>query len=119
MSNNTIRETIDAVIRTEIGSVPTGYGRVVEAVKVAVEGLAEQAADSIRESASGVASPEQVETALVAAGLVEPEPVVEDAPTPEDPQRDARISAIESNVAGLTEAVKRLTDLAERHLGRL
>lgn len=113
MSNNTIRETIDAAVREQIGSVPMGYERVVEAVKVAVEGLAESAADSLRESGQELgASDEEIESALVSAGLVEPEPT----PEPESVSED---SNIETRVGKIEAAVERLTALAERHLGRL
>lgn len=110
--SSTIRTTIESVISERVGTVPAGYQPVVDAVIEAVEGLAEQAADSLRESGSSVASPEQIESALVAAGLVEPEPVVEDVPQPEDPTRDGRIRSLE-------EKVDRLVALAERHLGRI
>lgn len=107
MSQNTIiRETIDAAISEQIGSVPTGYGNVVEAVKVAVEGLASSAAESLTESGRALgASDEQVQAALVSAGLVEIEPEPEVA-EPAAGDTEARLSKIES-------AIERLTSLAE------
>lgn len=108
MSNNSIRTTIDDTIR-RFGSVPMGYERVVEAVKVAVEGLAESAAESLRESGRALgASDEQIEAALVSAGLVEPEPEPENVAA--DPVEE-RFSKIEAGLA-------RLSELADRYIGR-
>lgn len=112
MSNSSIRTTVTTAVIEQIGRVPAGYERVVDAVVEAVEGLVESAADSLRESGSALgASEEEVESALVSAGLIEPTPVEDETvPTPEDPARDERLSKIEA-------AVERLTALAERHLG--
>lgn len=117
MSNNTIRETIDAAVREQVGSVPMGYERVVEAVKVAVEGLADSAVESLQESGRALgATDQQLQDAFVAAGLVEVEPEPEDIPEPETVSED---SNIETRVGKIEAAVERLTALAERHLGRL
>lgn len=107
--SSTIRTTIESTV----GTVPSGYQSVVDNVVEAVEALAAQAADSLRESGRALgASSEQIEGALVAAGLVEPEPVVEETPV-------ATGSDIEERVGRIESAVARLTALAERHLGRI
>jgi hypothetical protein len=112
--SSTIRTTIQSTVEG-YGTIPMGYQRVVDGVVEAVEGLAAQAADSLRESGRALgASSEQIEAALVSAGLVEEEDV--DIATPDD---DDRIGKVEASVATLTDLVTRLTALAERHLGRI
>lgn len=101
--------TISTTIRNTVGTVPFGYESKVNEVIAAVEGLAEQAAESLRESGRNLgATDEQIDAALVSAGLVEAEPVPEVA----QPADEDRLGKIEA-------AVARLTALAERHLGRL
>lgn len=98
--SSTIRTTIESTV----GTIPSGYQSVVDRVVVAVEGLAAQAADSLRESGRSLgASSEQIESALVAAGLVEPEPVVEASST--------------EDISDLRRKVNALCDLARTRLG--
>lgn len=106
--NTNIRSAVDTAISQQIGRVPAGYERVVEAVKVAMEGLAEQVADSLMESGKALgATEQQVRDALVDSGLIEDEPMDEVA---EPADVEVRLSKIES-------AIESLKSLAERHLG--
>lgn len=96
--SSTIRTTIESTV----GTVPYGYQSKVDEVIAAVEALAAQAADSIRESARALGAPsEQVESALVSAGLVEPEPVVEETTGSGD---DSRLASLERKVDALVRA---------------
>lgn len=92
---------ISTTIRSTVGTVPSGYESVVDRVVEAVEGLAAQAADSIRESASAAGiSGEQVEAALVSAGLVEEEAI----PESDGDSTESRLAAVERKVDALVRA---------------
>ena len=100
--SSTIRTTIESVISERVGRLPAGYQSVVDGVIEAVEGLAASAADSLRESGRALgASEEQVEGALVSAGLVEPEPVVE-----ETVADGGRLASLERKVDALIRAAE-------------
>ena len=101
--SSTIRSTIESAITNRIGRVPNGYEGVVNDVVEAVEALALSAAESLRESGRALgASEEQVEGALVSAGLVEPEPVVEETVTADD----GRLASLERKVDALIRAAE-------------
>lgn len=100
--SSTIRTTIQSTVEG-YGTIPMGYQRVVDGVVEAVEGLAAQAADSLRESGRALgANAEQIESALVSAGLVEPEPTPEDVPA--FASDDGRLASLERKVDALIRA---------------
>lgn len=100
-----IRDTITVAL-AEHGL--TRYAHDAEPVIQALEAREDGIIASLREQAVTLgATEEQVDTILVNAGLMEPEPVVQ---VEQEGDLEARVSRME-------EAINELTALARRHLG--